>query len=234
MIETIYEYYNVNDTSSLTVYGTNFFIGQTFTVGTVGENISHVLKTCKLKLSKLVSDETGQLDIEIYATDINGLPVGESLSIGNVQYTEIPFNSDGTWMDISMTDYTLQPNTQYAIILKYLEGISFPSKKAYWRRDITIYSYIGGNTIYTTNGGSSWLKLDYQDLMFEIWGTIPSNETSIDVILKSSTNQVIELKSETNKNHNLKSETNKNHNIKCSTNQVIKLKSETNKEIILK
>ena len=115
-VETRNEYYTTTPTGFTATSGTNYR-GQSFTIGTVGNNEAVALSNVSLLMGRF-NATTGTLTVRLYAVDGSGLPTGSILSTGTLNTASIAeSNNQATflWYNISMSSYNLQPSTKYAI-----------------------------------------------------------------------------------------------------------------------
>lgn len=164
---TLHEYYNVGEESDFHIYGTRW-VAQTFTVGTVGPNENHIITSVKVKIYRPGPVTPGDLHADIYAADGAGKPTGPILSHGTMDGNTIVQFPPGLWYEISMSAYTLQAGTQYALVLKVPTGDS--ANRITWRFD-SEGTYAGGTIVFSGDAGGSWTICALWDAMFEIWGS---------------------------------------------------------------
>ena len=149
------DYYNTGDDTQFSASDTGWK-GQTFTT-----SIEYVLGSIKIKGWKT---DTTTITVEIYATS-GGLPTGSVLSSGTIS-SDLFGGTPGTWQEVSMSAYTLQASTQYAISIKTAAG----STGFNWRCDVSSPSYSGGTRVYSNDSGSTWFSVAGSDHVFEVWG----------------------------------------------------------------
>ncbi len=161
---SLYENYIVNDDWDYTVNypgcGT-ISLAQTFTVGATG----HTITSVKLKLYRY-DTSLGTLSIYIRAVDGSGHPTGGNLTSGTMAITDITTNTAGAWYEITLTEYTLTANVQYAIVVNIsglVDGIN-------WFADRSSPTYDGGNQERSTDSEATWISNTDRDQMFEVWG----------------------------------------------------------------
>lgn len=155
----LYEYYNSGDDGYATSANPDIWLGQTFL-----SSIGFALIAVKLKLLRWGSP--GTLTIVIQATDGAGTPDGNDLTSGTTDGDTLTTDISGEWREITLTEYDIVADTEYAIIIKPLEGSGGNGFR--WRRE-------GGG--YANGGAIKWDKTvwvleDYitNDFMFETWG----------------------------------------------------------------
>ena len=159
---TLYEYYNSGDNG----YGSNGlgsaqWRSQTFTIGNVGGNENFNLDTISLKLYRAGSP--GIINASIRAVNGTGQPTGPDLSSGIIEGNSITESSSGEWYNFSMSDYTLQASTKYAIVVRAA------STEFRWRLHGGSPTYAGGSYEESLDSGVSWLPTANIDHMFEIY-----------------------------------------------------------------
>jgi len=145
---------NIEWYSEANAYQLRTEIGQTFTIGTVGENKNYYLQT----ISQTYNRVTNEVVLyELFATS-SGLPTGSAISTGS-----IPADGSTTWATaVQMSSVLLQPGTQYFIKISSVSQCQFYFK---------ISGTYAGGTTYTYNG-SSWEVLGGAggDLAFAVTG----------------------------------------------------------------
>ncbi len=165
------EYNNEGDTGIVTddeIQGSDTYGGQTFTIGTTGENISFVLSSIDVvPMNESVVNDEDDLYFYIYNVDLDGDPIGESISSGKIAKEDI--TTSGKWINVPMTAVTLKKNTQYAFLAK--SPSTSTNTKGYRLRGKDPGTYTGGKFLWTTNGGDSWIgTVDSMDCDFSING----------------------------------------------------------------
>jgi hypothetical protein len=172
----IREYYNTGDNTGLAthIYGASYWNAQTFTIGTVSTDQTQSLTTIKLKLYR--SGSPGTLTLSVQELDGGGDPDGSDLSTGTYNGNLLTTSTSGDWYEFTMSAYNLQAGTQYALVIKAASGDA--SNYAVWRYDSIGASYSGGQTMWSTDGGTSWGFSGISDCMFEIYGTIDTTFTA--------------------------------------------------------
>lgn len=162
----IYEYYNTNDDTGNGIYGAVWY-GQTFNVTN-----SHTIDAVRLRLYQVGA--AGYLYVSIRECDPDtGLPEGVDLTSGIYDGDLLITNTAGSFREISLTEYTLQADTQYAIVC-YGTGADV-SNGIFWRSDNSAPTYDDGYFISSTDDGITWADDTAKDFMFEVYGS-PSFE----------------------------------------------------------
>jgi len=160
---SLYEYYNTGDNYNSGVYGI-YWLAQTFTVGAE----SHTVTSVKLKMFRIGNPET--VTVSIRATNSSGNPTGDDLTSGTIDGNSFTEDTAGLWYEITLTEYSLNASTKYAIVARAPDGNS--TNIADWR--FKLYSnYSGGCYEYSANSGVTWASSPVEDLMFEVWGRRP-------------------------------------------------------------
>jgi len=143
---------------------------QTFTIGTVGIDVSHILTVTNVKGYRI--GLPGTLTISIRAVDGSGVPTGNDLSAGTYNGNSFYQYGPETWSyGIAMTGYLLKASTKYGMIVRALDGDA--SNYFSWVGDIG-QPYAGGQTYASTNAGVDWTPLANEefDASFAEWGVI--------------------------------------------------------------
>ena len=166
MSDTLYERYNTGHDNYDYIYGAKWR-AQTFTVGNTGANENHNITSVKLLLYRVESP--GTVTVGIRAVDDDGKPTGSDLTSGTTNGNTLPTGSPYEWREITLTSYTLQASTKYAIVFRVPNGDS--SNSCVWRRDASSPTYTGGSKCYSLNSGSTWTTDTFNDFMFEEYGT---------------------------------------------------------------
>lgn len=161
----VYEYYNTNDDTANAIHGVNWF-GQTFNVTN-----SHTIDAVRLRLYQ--AGTAGYLYVGIRECGESGLPEGVDLTSGVYDGELLITNTDGSFREISLTEYTLKADTTYAIVV-YSTGAD-ASNCVKWRSDDSTPTYDDGYFISSVNDGITWVGDTDKDFMFEVYGS-PSFE----------------------------------------------------------
>lgn len=164
----VYEYYNTGDDGASGIYS-YFWYGQTFNT-----TYAHTIDAVRLRLYKVGT--AGYLYVGIRACNTStGLPAGVDLTSGTYDGSLLVTNTSGSFREISLTEYSLAANTQYAIVC-YGTGAD-ASNGVFWRSDNTSPSYSAGNLISSSDDGITWTANASRDMMFELYG-----EPTMDVV----------------------------------------------------
>ena len=177
MAATKHEFYDTGDNTRSASYDP-FWEGESFTVGSVGTDEDHDITKIVVLIFKSGSPPA-TLTYYIYAVDGSGLPTGSALSTGTIATSGLSTSSAGVWEDVSMSSYTLQASTQYAVVQDVGGGDS--GNFIGWRLDTVGATYGGGNRVESGNSGSTWANNALMDYMFEIWGEALGTNFQINV-----------------------------------------------------
>lgn len=159
---------------SYAVYNTYRYMF-TFTVGTVGENVSFTLKGLNLSLVRNAYPDLCYF--HLFPTNDSGSPdiTGAPLSNGTYNISTISDDDNNpSWVSFFMEDYEVTQGETYSISPhcrvgggNYL-GVMAKGSDA----------YAGGMVHYTSDNGTAWVAYDY-DGGFEVWGEIPDNNPEV-------------------------------------------------------
>jgi hypothetical protein len=139
--------------------GSDGFGGVTWLAQTFSTTAFHSVNLISLEMYKGTASP-GTLTVSIRATDANGHPTGSDLTSGTINANTFTNSSSGKWYNVTVTQYWLSRNTEYAIVCRV------PSTSGvYW-----IFSSNGAGSLYSINNGQSWASLGTGSFMFEIWG----------------------------------------------------------------
>jgi hypothetical protein len=146
-------------------YTASYKLCQTF-------NSSTSFSIASVKLLLYRTGNPGTVTVGIYATTGNpAYPTGSVLTSGTTNGTTLPTASPYEWREITLTTYTLQANTTYAIVIQGSGGNS--GNAVYWRNDATSPTYANG--MYGRSASSGAWGTTYmdnmKDNMFEVWAT---------------------------------------------------------------
>lgn len=177
---TIVETYQGSDDGFSSVYS-NEWRGQTFTLGTTSTNGDYDLGEISIKIEK--EGSPNDLNIAIYALDVNDFPTGTALSTGTI--TAASITSAAYYTCSNMTAYTLLASTKYGLVLYVSGGDALNRYKL--RIDNTSTAYAGGNAISSSNSGSTWADSATDDANFIINGEIHAASSSSHVVVGTGT-----------------------------------------------
>lgn len=175
-----FEYYITGDNAATGTYGVNWW-AQTFTPLT-----AHTITSVKLKLYRLGSP--GTVTVSIRATS-GGKPIDADLTSGTTDGDTLTDSSSGEWREITLTNYALSVDTQYAIVIRALTG---DENNYVGLRYDTTGTYTGGNATLSADSGGYWTTYAAFDFMFEDWGTgVPAVTTQVakDITGETATGQ---------------------------------------------
>jgi hypothetical protein len=167
LAETLYDSHNTGDDAFTPIYNT-YWRAMSFTASSSYKLTSLVLKL--FKTSTVTASHA--IDVELYATDVNGKPTGSALCSGTYDTDDLATGSPYTEAEISMgAGYQITEGIMYAIVVSAPTITTFP-QRTYWRYDTDISdAYPGGHMMWSNNSGSSWNdSADNWDCWFEAWG----------------------------------------------------------------
>lgn len=184
---TLYEYQTtINNRSG---WYNKYWYYQTFTIGTVGSNISHYITSVILYVARGGSSPSGNITVSIRATS-GGKPTGSDLTSCNVSASSLSTSSSEYEFIFDTPNYKLSAGTQYAIIIRHPTG-SYPSNFVY-ASYATSDTYAGGTSGSTSDSGSTWTIITTQDAYFKEYGYSNTAPTiSLKSPLNNSQNQTI-------------------------------------------
>lgn len=161
MAEQKFEYHDTSGNGAGIITDT-LWGGMPFTVGVVGQNKQFTITRVELYLKRLAG-LPGVVTASIRATS-GGLPTGADLATGTFDGDTIS-TVDYGWHTINMSGYSLQPDTQYAIVLHTTDN------SIYWMF-ASAGGYTGGYACSSSDSGSSWNDILFADhnYYFEVWG----------------------------------------------------------------
>ncbi len=148
---------NVEDGSDAVIYGTRWG-GQTFSF-----DEEFTITTIGLEMRK-IGTPTGNLVLEVFATDGNGAPTGAALgsktvaATANVSYATKTFTLD--------TPTPLDANTTYIFTIKAVDTSEV--NRLEWQYDDGGNPYAGGSMNYSIDSGVNWVLNTSNDFAFEI------------------------------------------------------------------
>lgn len=158
---TLYEYLNTGDDGDDQIYAQKWS-AQTFTTGST----PHTVKEIGLKLFN--SGDPGTVTVSIQKANGSEHPNNIDLFTETVDGNYISSEAGGTWYRVSLTtEYSLEASTQYAIVVRALEGDA--TNYIEWRVD-TGDGEANGAKELSTDGGIAWSTTAGSDYLFEIWG----------------------------------------------------------------
>jgi len=116
----LYEYFVGNTYVGEKVYG-NRYVGQSFTIGTVGTNVNHELSSITIKAYRV--GDPGTINLIVKAVDGLFHPTGAVLAAGNFEGEALTTDTDGEDVEVTLTPITtLVAATQYAFYLTATDG----------------------------------------------------------------------------------------------------------------
>lgn len=154
------KYVTGDDESYVKEIHTADLLAQSFTIGNVGINFSFLISSVDLKLT---NQSGGNVTAEIFNVNPAGEPAGSALSTGTLAASNFDSGTTGIWGRISMSALTLQPSTQYVLVLSATTPLTS-------RADGSDPTYTGGEVLWSDDTGATWNADDTTDLMFQING----------------------------------------------------------------
>lgn len=154
------------------VYDKRWF-AQTFTIGNTGDNVGHIIDSVKLLMRRVGT--IGWFNVHIRATDGAGLPTGPNLASGTYDGDTLPGYT--TWIEITLTPYSLHAGTKYAIVVENSDQGGGGSILEWRRADV--HGYTGGSWCYSTDYGASWGTNLSRDYTFYEYGLYRRIKTGI-------------------------------------------------------
>ncbi len=104
------------------------------------------------QIGTLSTECSGNITVELFATDGDGYPTGAVLSTGTLNAAEIIATK--AWHEVFMSSYLLVAGTKYVFIVKY-PGSTETTYSILLR--YTPVSYSGGYYTRTVDGGATWM-----------------------------------------------------------------------------
>jgi len=183
---------------------------QTFMVGYSGENITYEITNVGIS-DPIRTYGASTLYAGIKAVNSSNAPTGVDLSNGTLVDSEV--QEFGTWTNISMSAYNLQPGTTYALVLKcpecYLDlGVLY--NPVFQDGGDT---YGGGALFNSTDFGSTWAEQTGDDLTFIVRGKIYPQNVSLNLENDNIFNYTNTFSQQNNKTINFNDVVNKYLNI---------------------
>lgn len=173
-----FEYFDADESGYEDTYAsvhgdnTQALLAQTFTIGTTGRNVDHVVSEIQLGLSK-DGTPAGDLTVEIRTVDGTNKP-DEVMASGTISISDI--GAADTWLSCTNLrgNLTLSASTMYAIVI-YHTNANVTDHIEWWGDNAGANgtSYSGGVAYYSTDGGASWTAnaaIDALDYEFKIFG----------------------------------------------------------------
>ena len=174
----LYETYAHGNLDSLNgAIGAGIRLGQTFTVGNVGDNeefplsfIGVVMIRAGAGWSAGTYSQPGTVHCEVYAVDGDHKPTGDILSSGQINGNALPrYGVDSlTETMIPMSSFLCQPSTEYAFVL-YCDTAT-PADVWGLAFDASSPTYGGGAVVNSGDSGATWTVDATEDVTFRIFG----------------------------------------------------------------
>ncbi len=170
---TKYEYYDTGADGAAGFYSASWK-AQTFTT-----TDSFTIISVKLLVYKIGSP--GTVTVSIQAVDGSNKPDGSD--IAGLSITDDPSgyttDTDGLWVEYTFaTPAILSATTRYAIVMRTASGDI--DNRVMPKADISSPTYTNGESLTSSNSGSSWTAVASVDILFETWGDpiIPGKPTN--------------------------------------------------------
>jgi hypothetical protein len=176
LLKELKENYNGSDDNAVTFFGSATINVQTFTIGSVKENVPFNLSSFKLKLYRTGSPGTTGY---IYFYDMSapvGIPYLTPINI--ITFNPNSLSTSATWYEFNLISsdwFICNRDDIYAIGVKITSGGLGNSIS--WRCDATSPTYSGGNRVFSTDTGATWTHDTTRDFMFEVYGKDLYNNT---------------------------------------------------------
>ncbi len=158
---TKYENYITGDDGFVAVWTSGWY-AQTFT-----PSINHIITSVKVKVHR-VGASPGTFTAHIRATT-SDLPSGTDLGSGTTNGDDVTDNTDGEWIEITLSVGVFASTDKYALILSGPAGASAGNYLG-WHDDGSSPTYTGGALCTSGDSGGSWAENTDQDQLFEEWG----------------------------------------------------------------
>jgi len=167
-----HEYFDGGFTNSHGVWGPDMYLGQVFTVGTVGANETFDITGAAVKCWR--TGTVGNINISISAVNETGYPnlsdILTNTTVNASSWATNPGDGTGTWYNISLPSATLNKGESYYLYWQVPSGDG--GNTLYWNQNGS-NGYTGGNIIYTYDlGADGWTKYANHDLLFKVYGTL--------------------------------------------------------------
>jgi hypothetical protein len=142
-----------------------YWTGETFQLGSVSHSITSIWL-----YMKVIGNPNGVVTASIRATTnptyLNGYPSGLDLTSGTASDSVLP--TSWAWIQINVTEYQLQANTKYALLVRDSQGTSTTNCSAvgYVQTD----SYSSGTMLISSSSGVVFGWYATYDMLFQIVG----------------------------------------------------------------
>jgi len=156
---TLYEHYNTNDDDHCNTHD-DWQQWQSFT-----PQVSHNITLVKIKAWRVGSPGTVTVDIKV--ADVEHKPTDSALTSGTFDGNAITTSIPGEWVEVSLTPYQLDADTEYGLHIHCGGDIN---NQVHPRDDESSPTYERGYWGQTTDGGSYWSVYSTRCFMFEEWG----------------------------------------------------------------
>ncbi len=154
---------------TLSVYGDKY-TGQTFTVGSVGVNVSYTIQSVGFYAHRIGT--AGTCTVNLYATT-SGKPTGSILATGTFDGDTLPNSSsyqDSVYIEVDLSnDFRVTPGIQYAFVVNKTGG-SILNNVVRIRDKAGSIWYPNGDATTSSDAGSSW-SIQNADAYFRVVGS---------------------------------------------------------------
>lgn len=151
---------NDSQTASYAYYGSNGRSMQTFTIPS-GYDVLEYIDIYTYK----TGSPAGNWTLSVYATS-GGLPTGSALK--TISVTASSVGTGYGWVTMNFTNFTVTPTAKYCFVMAQDSVTS--TANAFYLGHAAGSSYSGGDSYYSTNGGSSWSSMG-GDWTFRVYGS---------------------------------------------------------------
>lgn len=179
--DTQYEFNSVTNNYDAVIYG-SLWKTETFTIGSVGENVDHYITSVKLMMKRI--GDPGDVTVSIRATDVTGKPTGPDLVSNTTNGSTLSTTNE--WREIFLQPYKLLSGTKYAIVVRATTGNS--GNEVRWNGR-GADDYAGGEAFGSVNSGAYWGTefLTNLDLAFYEYGiTAPGYPENFNSVVTGS------------------------------------------------
>jgi hypothetical protein len=167
------EYYTETPTN-YEVLNVDYKRGQSFTIGSVGPNISYYMYNVSIKAYRVGGLSTVVCQLYAAAGNVtgSGIPSGAVLSYGSKDVSGLTLLTTGEMVNITMSPYRLHIGTKYVLVFTTIAG----GANQFNILLDTAPNYAGGNILESYSGGSYTNHTG--DYIFKLYGHRPYIYTS--------------------------------------------------------
>ena len=151
--------YTSGDDALLGFYDSTW-VAQTFSVGDSDISVTSI------KIYVKRTGTPGEITISIKAIDEDSKPTGDDLTSGSLTYNDLITDGSTEWIVLPLTSYTLSANTTYSLVIRTNSG---DSSNKFEARIKTTGTYSGGNSLTSSDSGSTWTS-GSSDILFDLYG----------------------------------------------------------------